>query len=407
MSKSKVILMLGVGVLCGVLVLLRSSKASHEEILLSVKQAPFQETLDTHAEVDALFYDELRAPAGRYTKQLIYLHPEGAEVNQGDLVAEFDTADLFQHIDEMTEELAVHHQLRSDREINLEAEIFAQEVMIERVTEELRIAEISKIRMMHEAEKRRSIAQSKFNNSQRTVQAAEKKLKQIEMRGKRSLGHMDRRRKVLERRIANIEKEAAKYRLYAEQNSMVVYPVIALSGEWKKVQEGDALTQNIEFCRLPQFSSKVIRVNLEEQWVNKIAEQGVVTFSPLSYPEKRFDGHILSISTLAKEGVYRSHKKFFEVIVEIDNSDQEAFDLLKPGMVCTLQFFIRDWGSVIAVPKDYVSATTAGVPYIRVRDGEEDDRIIELPDATETLDHYLLTDPALTELTLVFRGGKQ
>ena len=401
MSKSKIIAVLGVVLLLGVIVSLRSTKASHEDILLTVKQSPFLETLDTHAEVDALFYDELRAPAGRYTKQLIYLHPEGAEVNEGDLVAEFDTADLFQHIDEMAEELALHRQVRSDREINLEAELFTQEVIIDRVTEELRIAEISKIRMMHESEKRRSIAQSKFNNSQRTVEAAEKKLKQIQMRGKRSLSNMDRRRKVLERRIANIEKEAANYRLYAEQNSMVVYPVIALSGEWKKVQEGDALNQNIEFCRLPQFSSKVIRVNLEEQWVNKIAEQGPVTFTPLSYPEETFAGQILSISTLAKEGVYRSHKKFFEVIIEIDNTDAEAFNLLKPGMVCNLQFFIRDWGSVIAVPKDYVSTSVAGVPSIRVRDVEEHDRVIELPDAAETLDYYLLDDESMNELTLV------
>jgi len=129
-----------------------------------------------------------------------------------------------------------------------------------------------------------------------------------------------------------------------------------------------------------------------------------VTFSPLSYSDQHFEGRILSISTLAKEGVYRSHKKFFEVIVDIDKTDAEAFDLLKPGMVCKLKFLIRDWGEVTAVPKDYVGVNSDGVPYIRIQDDPERTRVQEIADAPETRDHYLLRDPLMSSLTLIYRG---
>ncbi|QHI68131.1 HlyD family secretion protein [Tichowtungia aerotolerans] len=404
MNKKKAIwTIIGLLVIGGIFVALRTRETVRSEVLLPIERAPFIETVETRGEVDALFYEELRAPGGRYSKQLIYLCPEGSEVSPGDLVAEFDTAELLQNIDELREKEAEEKQARLDTELTADTAIFSQQVILERSNEELNIAEVRKISMQYEADKRRSIAVSEFNNVRRSVQAAEKKLKQLQFDKKEKLRRVDQRIERIQRQISNVEKQLEQYRFTAERESLVVYPVTYISGLWKKAEEGDTLSQNREFARLPEFSSKIIRVYLEEQWVNKIKEQGAVTFTPISYPETLYHGNILSISTLATEGHYRQYKKFFEVIVEIDSSDAEAFARLKPGMVCNLQFLIRNWGEAVAIPKDYIRISQDGVPLATIREDDGGDRLLPLDGTAETADYYLLTNRSPEHLTLVYK----
>lgn len=390
-------------IIVGIFTALRTRHTVRREVLLPVDRAPFVETVQTRGEVDALFYEELRAPAGRYSKQLIYLAPEGSEVGPGDLIAEFDTAELLQHIDELREKEAQEKQSRLDTELASDTAIFSQQVILERSNEELNIAEVRKISMQYEADKRRSIAVSQFNNVERSVQAAEKKLKQLQFDKKEKIHRVDQRIERIQRQIANVEKQLEQYRFTAERESIVVYPVTYISGLWKKAEEGDTLSNNREFARLPEFSSKIIRVQLEEQWVNKIKEQGHVTFTPISYPDALYHGKILSISTLATEGHYRQYKKFFEVVVEIDSSNAEAFERLKPGMVCDVEFLIRDWGETAALPKDYTRTSQEDTLFATLREDDGSDRLLPLQNVAETADYYLITNQPPEHLLLVYK----
>jgi HlyD family secretion protein len=392
MNKKTIVIVAAV-VVVGVIWGVGARDAVRREVLLSIDAAPFVESAEMRGEVDTLFYEELRAPRGRYTKQLIYLHPEGSEVSEGDLIAELDTAELLQHIDELREGEAGLRQRRLDTDLATKAEIFSREVLLEKAQDELDIAGITLIRMQHEADKRRAIAESKYNNVKRQVMSAQKRLKQLEFDRSQRLSSHDRRIEHSGKRIRRVESEIEDYRFHATRDSIVVYPVAHIAGIWKKAQEGDVLAQNSEFARLPDFSSKVIRVYLEEQWVNRIREQSEVIFRPISIPGSEYRGKVLSVATLAKEGHFISYKKFFEVIISIDDTDEEAADKLKPGMVCDVSFLIRDWGTILAIPKDYTRKTQDGDAYVIVRDEPDGkDETIMLKDIPETVDFFLLAE---------------
>ncbi len=391
--NKKLIALIVVAAAAALVWVVRGRETVRREILLPVTADPFFETVEMRGEVDTLFYEELRAPRGRYTKQIVYLHPEGAEVAKGTLIAELDTAELLQHIDELREEETELVQRRLDTDLATQAEIFSREVLLEKAQDELEIAEIHRARMRHEAEKQRAIAESKYNNVKREAGAAQKKIKQLEFDRKTRLSHHDRRIDNVEKRIERIEQQIEDYRFYAERDSIIVYPVTHIAGIWKKAQEGDVLAQNREFARLPDFSSKVVRVYLEEQWVNRVHEQCDVVFRPISLPGAAYRGKVLSVAALAKEGHYISYKKFFEVIIHIDESDEETSARLKPGMVCDVSFMIRDWGKRLAIPKDYARRTQDDVPYIVVRhEGTAEDETLMLEDVPETADFFLLPE---------------
>jgi len=375
-----------------------------KEILLPIDTATFVETVSAQGEVDALFYEELRGPAGKYSKQIIFLYPEGSEIKAGELVAELDPVELTQHIEELREQEAGELQQRLDTEMTISGQIFSQEVMLERAREELNIAEIRKISMQYESETRRAITASEYNNVRRGVESAEKKLKQLEFERKERLNQIDRRIERIRKQIEKVQKQMEEYRFYAQKDSIVVYPVTYIAEQWKKAEEGDHLTQNREFARLPDFASKIIRVYIEEQWVNKIKEQGPVRFEALSVPGLVYHGTVLSVSTLAKEGHYIPDKKFFEVLITIDPSDAEAFARLKPGMVCTVRFVIRDHGTVLAIPKDYVRLMQDGTPFVYARNGNSRETLlISLQEAVETIDWLLLKDFPANPLNLIYQ----
>ena len=57
--------------------------------------------MEAKGSVDTFKFSVLRAPDSRFSRQIVWLKEEGAEVSKGELVAKFDASDIALYLEEL------------------------------------------------------------------------------------------------------------------------------------------------------------------------------------------------------------------------------------------------------------------------------------------------------------------
>jgi HlyD family secretion protein len=372
---------------------------------------------------------------------IIYLIPEGTQVQQGELLVRFDPDKYQAAYDQSlaafqvaqadqqkaTKDLEAQRQKLSAELARFEAEVrFAQldlEALklkplpdeMERARLELRKAET----IFNYAKKRQSVlpglvakgyinqssleeAQLKFLEARTILQSARfnfdkvaagataDELERAQIRLEQAQIALDRAQRGMEAQLqsfgAAIEREKANVEsakrmiatakvklnrtdLHAPKEGLVVYATVGGERSAEKVQLGMIPFEGQPILYLPDLSTMVVDIEVNEIDIGKIRIGGPVEVRLETYPDLTFRGQVLQIGSLARlkqmQNGAASSIKVFDTTVKIEDTDPR----LKPGLTATLDIIIDRQQNALPVPlsavmsrggEDFVLVVNAG-----------------------------------------------
>lgn len=394
---------------CGVVVgvFFFGGPAGEGRLICEVKPARFIEVLEVPGEVDTEKSVDVRAPASPYERQVTWLIPEGTTVKPGDILAEFDTSDARSHLESGQHLVTSLNQLLETETINWGIDLTTEGVLKDQKAETQKSARIRKDMSVFQPPLPREIDERTFVVADLHLAQSERRITKLQ---KMSAYELRRRQHHIKYRQGRVDRDIGfidEYVVRAPVESVVLYPPIPLArGVRRKVESGDYLERDQTFLRLPDFSSRILRLRVPEHAVEKIAPDAVLDFQANAYPGRSFRARVTLISNLAVSAPGRPNQKYFTVEAKIDPA--EGVEDLKPGMVVSALFTLHDHGEVLAIPRDLTFKNDEGTVVISVESGLGVHDLAIPRGITETED-LLLVPPEKFEgggkgLKIVFRG---
>jgi HlyD family secretion protein len=356
----------------------RMARSAPNVPTVEVKLTEFVDRIQVRSEVKALKSIVLAAPAGAGDLLIVKLAKSGAQVQPGEIVAQFDSTQLKRQqeqrlTDVKTAEAEIERtraqQRITEEQLQTDAEKAAYDV--ERAKLELSKAEIlSKI----EGEKARI---SLANAEQRVLEIAER-IKQNRAAAAAEIESRKQKRAKEMFDLQRVEQNLARLQLKAPAAGMVsVMPNFRAGnfGSWPEFKEGDRAWSGAGLAELPDLSTLRITGRIEEadRGRVKLNQDAVIRVDAL--PDKEFTGRVADISPLAKPDFTGwPVRKNFDLSLQIDQVDPR----LRPGMSSTARVAVERLSNVIVIPAE-TSFVKSGKTVVYVLRGSKfEEREIEI-----------------------------
>ena len=327
-------------------------------LLIRVERAPFREVVELRGHIEPQRFEDIQSPTVKVERQLIQVADEGALVKAGDVIAKFDPGPLLLYIDSLKERLRDLEMSKEDLEVLMDSRIFEQQVGVRSTHQDLILAEIRKETLGYEAGLRKAGATVQVNLAKQSVKSYQGRLGlTVRQKKTRVADRVEDAKRFLER-IGEIEAQLEEFTLRAKADSVVVYPVIPVAGDLRKVAAGDYLDRGQSFLQLPELSSLVVRGYLDESQVQRVKPGLQASIRPVALPDVKLTGEVLSVSRVATLLPGRGQRQFFEMLIRNDPATQAA--ALKVGMVVGISVLVKDHGQIFAVPRDLATPDPNG-----------------------------------------------
>ncbi len=354
--------------------------------------------------VDTLKATSIRAPDCRFSRQIVWLKEEGSHVKKGELVAKFDASDVALYI----EQLNLRTQALLEEKIN---NALMWDITIERIEnsislqiETVSLQELDYDQKKYHATLVRKMSAVGVNNQQGILQSLHAQKERLLQQRKMSEQYADEKMQRHLKALKETEDYIKLYDIYAPFDSIIHYPEIHIAGIYKKAEAGDSLVQLQDFARLPDFSVKSLLLQVKERDIKNLKAGLKVKFHSKTYPEIMFEGKVRSVSNVPSEEVQEESRQFFDVVVEMEQT-QENMALLLPGMTVSADIIISTMNDVYAIPADYV-ATRADENYITAQEGDSRREIL-LEGAIFDSDFAVIEAAKLGGKRLKIYGGRE
>lgn len=303
---------------------------------------------------------------------IVDIVPEGEEVEAGDWIIKFDTANLENQLLNKEEELAIRNQELDELivqsmadSVQRDADLEIQRLTLEQRKIEFELAEFqpenTKRQMEIDMQKAQLQLLDKIDNVDR-----QKRNDQTKFR--RKLDQIRRKKN----EINELNTQISHATLYAPIPGLVVYKKRRTGQTEEKIKKGDSVHRRQELIELPDMREMLVRTSVNEVDISKIKLKQEVIIT-LDASSDVFYGTISYISRLARrESTSLGNSiKVFEVEVSIENSDQTV---LKPGMSATCKIITDRLEDKLFVPIQSVFENEEGVNYVYVKNGGDYDR---------------------------------
>lgn len=357
-------------------------------LLIRVERAPFREVIELRGHIEPQRFEDIQSPTVKVERQLIQVADEGAFVKAGDIIAKFDPGPLLLYIESLKERLRDLEMSKEDLEVLMDSRIFEQQVGVRSTHQNLILAEIRKETLGYEAGLRQAGATVQVNLAKQSVQSYQGRLGMtVRQKTARVADRVENARLFLEK-IGEIEVLLKTFTLRAKADSVVVYPLIPVAGELRKVAAGDFLDRGQSFLQLPELSSLVIRGYLEEAQVHRVKPGLPARIRPVALPDVTLTGEVLAVSRVATLLPGRGHRQFFEMLIRYNPAPAAE---LKVGMVVGIAVLVQDHGQLFAVPRDLATPETNGWSVKLYREHAAPVRVA-LNRAIENGDHLLVPE---------------
>ena len=212
-------------------------------------------------------------------------------------------------------------------------------------------------------------------------------------------------------RLAKIEDQISKTKMYAPANGMVVYATsseFSWRGDTEPLDEGQEVRERQELIHLPTADSMMVRMQIHESALGKVKIGQPVQIRIDALPESRFTGRVTKIAPLpdAQSVFMNPDLKVYDTDVMIDGVHPE----LRTGMSCQATILVEKHLDAIAVPMQavvgrgdqslvYVVSGNEATPRPVVT-GLDNNALIHIIDGLKPGEKVLLTPPLSKDVTL-------
>lgn len=312
-----------------------------------VTRGDLQETLLLTGALDAASSVEFTVPrTDNWNISLRWMAEDGARVKAGDRVVEFDNASVLERLGEL--ELAV---IEAAVELDAEQAKIAVEVADEKF--EVRTQEVAMAKaeldatVPEELQSRREFqdARLELQRAKVALTAAREDLKAARDGGKLQT---EVKRLAFQKALRNYEtSEQQLDALVLTAPRDGVFVVGDHPWEGRKVQIGDNVWPGFTVGKLPDLSAMIVDARLSDVDDGRVHPGMPVTCTVDAFADRSISGHITAINPVAHEAGKESLRRFFSVVVELDETDPS----LRPGMSVKVEVVTRSVQDAVLAPR--------------------------------------------------------
>jgi len=336
-------------VLC--IVLLGAIRYSHRAPAIptiDVRRGEFIDSLEIRGEIKALRSIEVTAPAEAGDLQILKIASDGAKVNRGDSIVEFDKTkteqDLAQHRSSLKYATADIEQARAQAKLTEEQDLTA----VSKARFDLESAKLDASKQEIVSKIEGAEAQLKVNDAKEGLKQAEEKLKSDRAAGKATIDGKIEASKKADFDVQRAETALSKMSLRAPEAGVVsLVPVWHAEGP-APFKPGDHAWPGAPLVELPETSSLRVSARVDETERGRLAVNQSVTVHLDAIPDRQFTGKIDEISTIASEDYSAGWPipRNFDLRITLDQLDPR----LRPGMTAQITIIVDRIPDVLIIP---------------------------------------------------------
>ncbi|KAA3632974.1 MAG: efflux RND transporter periplasmic adaptor subunit [Calditrichaeota bacterium] len=358
---------------------------SYEIPTANVQRGEFIISLDESGSVDAKRAMTLSAPRVRGL-QITWLAPEGSMIEEGATVIKFDNTEQLTELTDNESNLKINKNSleRARKEYTIQEKQLKLD--LEKAKRNYDEKKYDAPRIAEEAKMEFELAELNF----------EAKLEQLKADVDKAEVEVQRS----EEKVRKAQRELEQLNLKAPIPGLVVYLEIWKGGTMDKVQEGDSPWPGQGLINIPDLSEMIVKTTVSEVDASKVDSGQAVMITLDAFPDKVYDGVVITKSTLARKKESGSKINVFDVEVQINNNDGE----LKPGMSASSKIIIQKLPDVVSVPLEAVFEKDGKtVVYLdnkkrrEISVGQKNDMYIEVIEGLDGDESVCLLDPTLDE----------
>jgi multidrug efflux pump subunit AcrA (membrane-fusion protein) len=284
--------------------------------------------------------------------------PDGRRVNKGDVLVEFDPAELNLQALDHRSSLAMANQKITQGEIGNELD--KADLLKDKKLAELDLQKINEFlprdAMIYS---RREIVEGELDKSytEQKIVFADARLETKEKIYSLDEAILLLERKQAENKISQVEKGLASVKLLAPRAGIVVYNNPGYYVNGSMLTPGRVLWSGLTLLNLVNPDQMEARCYVLEKDAGELraGEQVTVTLDP--YPGVRFSGLIKNIDRLARPLDSDSPVKYFQTVIALDKTDTK---LMKPGVKVKAAISALLLKSAIVVPRSAIAKNDSG-----------------------------------------------
>lgn len=334
------------------------------------------------------------------------LEEEGKQIEKGDVLARFDSAELEQKVIKLERELTLA-STSLDSLINAKIPMELEELSSKIMEVKGRLGyEKTYLADSKRLLKENIVSPQEVEKQRNKVQQLRMKYKSLSKRQRLTVEHLhplaikQARAKVS---AAKQELDLAKRQLsnsviLAPARGVVVYKPLHFGNEYRAIRVGDSVYANQRFMVLPDMRLLEVNFYIPESELSRVAANQDVVVRPISYSDVKLQGKITHISTAAQKLPDKPQwQRYFRVSVAIEHSDRQV----RPGMSVVVHVLSYNNRDAIRIPRRVVN-WNGKLPFVYIdQNGEKQKQEITLGRANteyfEVLSGLTAGDKVLTE----------
>lgn len=210
-------------------------------------------------------------------------------------------------------------------------------------------------------------------------------------------------------RLAELEFQISKSKIYAPTNGIVLYTstVLISRRQWwiKPLAVGSTAVERQELIYIPLESGMIVELMIPESSLNKIENGMPARVRIDAFPGKIFDGRLTKIGILpdGQSSQLNPDLKLYKCEVECDFHDA----VIRPGMSCDVELIKETYDRALYVPVQCV-VRVDGIPrvYVKEKDqwkprtvrvGLDNNRMIHVMSGLRAGEEVMLAPPVVEE----------
>lgn len=340
----------GVALLVLAVSLWNADSTSTDVISAVVKQGKFVVSLKAKGELRAPKSYTITVPRSNASGlQILSMVPEGSMVKAGEVLAQLDTTQVVQLMEERQNSLKKSIADLESRKAGFASTMMQLENALQREQYSYEQARLSYEQMQYEAGIKRRQQALRLQQAEVALKEANEKIA-----AQKKIQQTNRSQAELQTQSAQLQLEQAQ-RLFevltirAPGDGLVIYKETRGAGGYAKIKIGDMVWYGQDIMDIADLSVIQVKTRINELDARQIMLGQQVIIKLESLPEVTFYGTVAQIATLATRR-WNSDLKDFYMMIQINDNDPR----LKPGMTASLEIITDRIERAVYVPLEAV-----------------------------------------------------
>lgn len=324
-------------------------------------------------------------------KQMLWLAPEGAWVEEGDTLIVFESEKYLISKGDAESGLLVAKADLVRAQSDLEAQ---------RAKEE---AAKKNFEALPELAKKGFVQENEVEQARLTYLELRSKSRSMSASVDAARANVDR----ADRAVAQQDRKLRQGVVLAPRAGLVVYAMTGDAEAPKKIAVGMTPFEGMDLMYLPNVSTMMVDTEISEVDLAKLHLGLPVEIRLDAYPDAVFKGELVYIADLAKRKISRitgkaTGAKVFDVTVKVTGEDKR----LKPGLTATLDLIVNEYANELFLPLEavFVDELDQTVVYVKNKNDisarvvhilESNDRVAVVKEGLQDGDEVLLNRPSV------------